>query len=108
MSRSSIRQYLGVAAMASMTGAAVAAPAPGTVIRDCQECPPVVVVPSGTFTMGSVEGEVGRDEDEGPARTVTIGTAFAIGQYEVTFTEWDACVSAGACERVEDDGWPSL
>ena len=35
--------------------------------------------------------------DEGPQHRVTILSAFAVGKYEVTFAEWDACVSAGGC-----------
>ena len=33
--------------------------------------------------------------------------AFAVGRFEVTFTEWDACVSAGGCggHRPGDEGW---
>jgi len=27
--------------------------APGTVLRDCPECPEMVVIPAGSFTMGS-------------------------------------------------------
>jgi len=40
-------------------------------------------------------------------RTVSIGQAFAIGKYEVTFEEWDACVAAGDCGgyRPSDEGW---
>ena len=32
-------------------------PAPGTVFRDCADCPEMVVVPAGSFTMGSPEEE---------------------------------------------------
>ena len=33
----------------------------GRVFRDCAECPEMVVVPSGSFMMGSPGGESGRD-----------------------------------------------
>ena len=80
---------------------------PGTKFRDCPECPEMVVVPAGSFRMGSPESEEGRDDDEGPMRRVTISEPFAVGKYEVTFSEWDACVSAGGCEgrRPDDRGW---
>ena len=65
---------------------------PGDVFRDCGECPEMVVVPSGEFVMGSPPGEKGRDDDEGPQHRVAIGEAFAVGKYEVTFREWDACL----------------
>ncbi len=48
----------------------------------------MVAVPGGTFEMGSLPGEAGRDADEGPRHTVTVG-AFWIGKYEVTWDEYD-------------------
>ena len=38
---------------------------------------------------------------------MTIGSPFAVGGYEVTFAEWDACVRAGGCGgyRPGDEGW---
>ncbi|MBM3508091.1 MAG: hypothetical protein FJX64_10415 [Alphaproteobacteria bacterium] len=79
----------------------------GDVFRDCAECPELVVVPAGRFTMGSPANEVGREGGEGPQRTVTIARAFAVGKYEVTFAEWDACVAGGGCGgyRPSDEGW---
>lgn len=73
--------------------------------RDCADCPEMVVVPAGKFQMGSPDREAGRGTDEGPLHTVTFAKPFAIGKYEVTFDEWDACVAAKACEAVTDDGW---
>ena len=70
---------------------------PGQVFRDCAVCPQMVVVPAGTFTMGSPASEEFRGEEEGPQHSVTIGAPFAVGVYEVTFAEWDACVRAGGC-----------
>ena len=80
---------------------------PGDTFRDCPECPEMVVVPEGSFMMGSPEGEADRDDDEGPAHRVTFERPFAVGVYEVTFGEWDACVSDGRCGgyRPGDRGW---
>ena len=82
-------------------------PGPVTVFRDCPECPEMVVVPAGSFTMGSPSSEKGRDDNEGPVHRVRIPVPFAVGKYEVTFAEWDACVSAGGCGgyRPKDRGW---
>ena len=52
--------------------------------RDCAECPEMVVVPAGSFMMGSPEGEEGRSDSEGPRHRVTIAKPFAVGVYEVT------------------------
>ncbi len=65
--------------------------------RDCPECPEMVVVPAGSFLMGSPGHEKDRKEDEGPQHRVTIPSAFAVGKYEVTFDEWGACVAADGC-----------
>ncbi len=42
---------------------------PGEAFADCAECPEMVVVPAGSFTMGSPESEPGRNSWEGPRRT---------------------------------------
>jgi formylglycine-generating enzyme required for sulfatase activity len=79
---------------------------PGRVFRDCAECPEMVVIPAGTFTMGSPADEKDRSSDEGPQHGVTIAKPFSLGKYEVTFAEWDACVAAGGCaHRPNDYGW---
>ena len=80
---------------------------PGDVFRDCVQCPEMVVVPAGTFNMGSNASEEGRLDREGPVHQVTISVPFAVGKYEVTFSEWDACVAAGGCNgyRPKDAGW---
>lgn len=76
---------------------------PGHVFRDCPDCPEMVVMPAGSFTMGSPESEAGRSDYEGPERTVTIAGPFAVGKFEVTFAEWEACVAAGGCTHKPDD-----
>ena len=77
-----------------------------SVFRDCESCPEMVVVPAGSFMMGSLASEKGRRGDEGPQRRVTISHPFAVGTYEVTFAEWDACVRDGGCShRPNDMGW---
>ena len=79
---------------------------PAQAFRDCEECPEMVVVPAGSYMMGSPASEAGRYADESPQHRVTIGYSLAVGVYEVTFAEWDACVSAGGCRgyRPPDEG----
>ena len=77
-------------------------PAPGTTFKDCDVCPEMVVVPAGSFMMGSNTG----DADEKPVHKVTIAKPFAVGKFEVTFAEWDACVADGGCNHKPGDaGW---
>jgi formylglycine-generating enzyme required for sulfatase activity len=79
----------------------------GDSFRECPECPQMVVVPAGRFLMGSPDTEPKRDGDEGPQQEVTIPSPFAVGKFEVTFDEWDACLAAGGCNgyRPSDVGW---
>ncbi len=79
----------------------------GHKFRDCSGCPELVVVPSGSFWMGSPSGEERRNDNEGPQHRVTFERPFAVGVYEVTFGEWAACVSGGGCggHRPGDEGW---
>ena len=79
----------------------------GDVFRDVDNAPSMVVVPAGQFNMGSPAGEANREVNEGPRHTVTIAAAFAVGRFEVTFDEWDACAKANACDNsAYDNGWP--
>jgi formylglycine-generating enzyme required for sulfatase activity len=74
---------------------------PGTTFRDCAECPEMVVVPAGSFQMGS-----SNNDREKPVHQVNIANPFAIGVREVTFDEWDRCVSENGCKfRPGDRGW---
>lgn len=73
---------------------------PGEAFRDCAQCPEIVVVPAGTFEMGSSAPY------ERPVHRVTIAKAFAIGRYEVTFDQWDNCVADRRCQYAPGDrGW---
>ena len=79
---------------------------PGHRFRDCDDCPEMVAVPAGSFDMGSPSREDGRSADEGPVHRVTISEPFAVGVYEVTVEEWDACRRGGGCSADPDDeGW---
>ena len=79
----------------------------GRVFSDCDVCHEMVVVPAGSFMMGSPSWEEGRDDDEGPVHQVNIARPFAAGVREVTFAEWDACVADGGCYGYSpgDEGW---
>ena len=77
----------------SAAGADAHAQAPGTAFRDCAECPEMVVVPSGSYIMGSPESETGRYENEGPQHPVTIPRPVAAGRFEVTRGQFAAFVA---------------
>jgi formylglycine-generating enzyme required for sulfatase activity len=70
---------------------------PGEIFRDCPDCPELVVVPAGSFDMGSSR------QYESPVHPVIIAKPFAIGRHEVTFDEWDKCADEGGCKHRPDD-----
>lgn len=87
---------------------------PGAAFADCRDCPEMVVIGPGTTVEGSSAKERKAlgvlpifDRMEEPRHTVTIRYRFAVGRYEVTFAEWDACVADGGCNGYtpRDAGW---
>ena len=82
---------------------------PKETLQECSKCPVMIVVPAGSFTMGSPANEPDRALNEGPQHKVTIAAQFAVGQYELTFDQWDACVADGGCNgyKPSDAGWGS-
>ena len=73
----------------------------GRRFRDCPQCPEMVVVPAGSFMMGSPAEEEGGPQShqfhERPQHRVDFAAPFAIGLFEVTFEQWDACLAGGGC-----------
>lgn len=82
--------------------------APGRTFQDCKDCPEMVVIPSGSFMIGSPDSEPGHisSPEEGgneiPQRTIQI-KSFAAGKFDITKAEWAAFVNetrrsvVGAC-----------
>jgi formylglycine-generating enzyme required for sulfatase activity len=71
--------------------------------KDCTSCPEMVVVPAGTFVMGSdhVEPVAGEFRPEGPIHEVRIPKAFAVGKYEITNEEFSSFVDATGYQASE-------
>lgn len=59
--------------------------AAGQVFKDCADCPEMVVIPAGSFQMGSNDGGL----EEKPVHTVSVNS-FALGKYEVNQGQWKA------------------
>ena len=78
---------------------------PGTLtqFQDCADCPQMVVIPAGEFTMGSPPS----DQAAEAQHRVTIAAPFAVSKFEITFSEWDACATDGGCGGYwpDDQGW---
>ncbi len=71
---------------------------PGQTFRDCAECPEMVVIPPGSFEMGSNDGK----PDEKPVHRVNIQYSFAVGKYEVTQAEWRAVMGSNPSQFLGD------
>jgi len=81
---------LGALLACLMPAAHAAVPPPGEVFQACKACPEMVGLPSGSFTMGTPDDEVGRQPDEGPLHQVTFSKPFAVSRFTVTMGQWQA------------------
>jgi formylglycine-generating enzyme required for sulfatase activity len=75
-------------------------------IVDCADCPDMVVIPAGSYLMGSPDSEASRIGTE-QQRRVAITYALAVSRFDITFDEWGACVRDGGCDGYSpsDQGW---
>ncbi len=108
-----ISRRRGAAVLALAYAGFAAAPALGqpaeeqtAIMQDCPICPQMVVIPPGTFAMGSEEA--GLPDDEKPRRTVTIERSFAISRFEITLVEFLAFADVTSRQPGPDCfGWNS-
>jgi formylglycine-generating enzyme required for sulfatase activity len=93
----------------AVTGAPRAATSSLQSFKDCEDCPVMLVVPAGSFMMGSPDSELGRSPGvrEGPQQKITFARQFAVAKFPVTFDEWDRCVADGGCNGYKpfDEEW---
>jgi formylglycine-generating enzyme required for sulfatase activity len=79
--------------------------------KDCSDCPELVIVPAGEFTMGSAKNELQRTAEREDQDAVTIAEPFAAGRFAVTRGEFAAFVTAtgykmdGGCIAYVGSGW---
>lgn len=75
----------------------------GSIFRDRLQSggfgPEMVVLSEGVYTMGSTPGDKNWYKEQ--TRQISIPRPFAVGRYEVTVAEWNACVTAGGCDASE-------
>jgi formylglycine-generating enzyme required for sulfatase activity len=72
-------------------------------LQDGSLGPVMVIIPGGRFLMGSPENEAGRKNDERQHEVEV--ESFAIGQYAVTFEEYDRFAQATGRSKPKDQGW---
>jgi formylglycine-generating enzyme required for sulfatase activity len=84
---------------------------PKDTFSECTRCPDMVVVPTGSFIMGSPVSERGRNEYEAPQHRVTFTRQFAAGKFAVTVDQFAAFAQETgydtglACDIYADGSW---
>ncbi|MBL8671876.1 MAG: formylglycine-generating enzyme family protein [Alphaproteobacteria bacterium] len=84
---------------------------PGDRLRDCPECPDLVVIPAGAFSMGAADDEPNPNGQEQPRRQVTVDRPLAFAAREVTRAAFAAFVKdsgrkpIASCMVQDEQGW---
>ncbi len=84
---------------------------PAETFKECDACPEMVVIPAGSFLMGSAHNEPERDKNEGPQHKVHIGTPLAVAKFEVTVDQFRIFVedvnyeAANRCSLRRGERW---
>ena len=97
------RQFFPEKAVQPLTPEIEQALRPKDSFKECDVCPEMVVVPKGSFMMGTPITEVDRSKGEDPIHRVTFARPFAVGRFTVSFDEWDACLADGGCDGNKGD-----
>ncbi|MDC1312254.1 formylglycine-generating enzyme family protein [Burkholderiales bacterium] len=77
--------------------------APDKFIKDCNDCPILVIIPPGAVDYRVPPGVVGRAHNAGWYTRIIFTQPFAIGVFEVTNGQWYACIEEGECDQLEYD-----
>ena len=78
----------------------------GDSFKECAaDCPEMIVVPAGSFMMGSATTEKDHRSSEEPQHQVKIARPFAVSKYELTFAEWDCAAFGNCAQGIDDAHW---
>ena len=73
---------------------------PGTIFKDCNACPEMVVLPVGSFSMGSTKGH----QREQPVQNIIMDKPLAAARYETTFEEGMPAIQLVGVPRTSSTG----
>jgi formylglycine-generating enzyme required for sulfatase activity len=76
---------------------------PGTSFKECDQCPEMVVLPRGSFWMGSPDG-IG-EPNEHPRHQVRIDYPLSVAKYPLAWNEYEVCVAMRGCAPLSDNGF---
>jgi formylglycine-generating enzyme required for sulfatase activity len=88
---------LAVVSRSAMAEKAEAEMQPGKVFKDCPDCPEMVVIPAGSFKMGTNNWS---DVNAMSVHPVTISRAFALGKTEITQGQWRAMMNGNPSDSI--------
>jgi formylglycine-generating enzyme required for sulfatase activity len=97
------RQFFAAKGVQPLTPEIEQALRPKDSFKECDGCPEMVVVPKGSFIMGTPITEVDRYKGEDPLHRVSFARPFAVGRFTISFDEWDACLADGGCDGNKGD-----
>jgi len=101
--RSPPRQFFAAKGVEPLTPEIEQSLKPKDSFKECVSCPEMVVVPKGSFIMGTPMTEVDRYKGEDPLHRVSFARPFAVGRFTISFDEWDACLADGGCDGNKGD-----
>src|SRR5688572_6873731 len=72
----------------------------GATFRDCDGCPEMIVIPAGSFVMGTAAAEraTGAGAAEGEVVVMTLERPFALSKHEVTRGEYSRFIADSGYE----------
>lgn len=80
-------------------------------LRDCNDCPDLILLEGGSFMRGAAIGDPAADESELPRHEVTVAKPFAIAARQVTVQDYERFATATGhetgmgCYTFTDEGW---
>jgi formylglycine-generating enzyme required for sulfatase activity len=80
---------------------------PGETIKDCPDCPEMVVIPAGSYMMGCSANDSGCYTEEKPSHLVAI-QQFAAGKFDITRGQWAVFVAATNRTTTGGCAWSNL
>ncbi|MGW8370098.1 MAG: formylglycine-generating enzyme family protein, partial [Gammaproteobacteria bacterium] len=89
-------------ASAQTSVAADSALQPGETFKDCRNCPEMIVLPAGSFMLGSPPDEALRRDNE-EQKQIAFAHEFAMSRTPVTWDQWEACVRDTWCDGIAVD-----
>jgi formylglycine-generating enzyme required for sulfatase activity len=78
----------------------------GSSFKDCAACPEMVAIPAGRLMTAELQAAGAASAGDALSRHPVAIAPFALGRFEITFDDWQACAADGGCSTSpSDEGW---